>query len=178
MTLIPDLERDLIDAAARVRPLRRRVQRWVVVAGAVGVAALAGLGLAMLTTEDGTQRSGRQAPINTAPGRQPSSNGPIDPANVTVSVLNGTEVPGRAAAVADHLLAARFRLGTITNSPAHVTKSVVTFTPGHRREARAVAKRLGISQLARMNRETKALAGPAPVVIIIGPDLAQQPPGR
>jgi hypothetical protein len=99
--------------------------------------------------------------------------GAVKPANVTVAVLNGTTVPGLAATLSDEVLAAGFKVGTITNfSDQQLAESVVQYSPGHEPEARAVSRRLGITQREPVNPSSQALAGDATVIVIAGADKA------
>jgi hypothetical protein len=100
----------------------------------------------------------------------------VDPGSVTVAVLNGTTVPGLAKQVGDRVAAQGFRLGTVANTADQEqqrAESVVLFSPGHRNEARAVSRRLSISQRQPVDPASQELAGDATVVIIAGADLAQ-----
>lgn len=98
----------------------------------------------------------------------------VNPANVSVAVLNGTLVPGLAAQIGDRVERFGFRLGTVANgSDQQRAESVVLFSPGHRREAMAVGRRLGIPQRERVDPESQALAGDATVVVIAGADKTQ-----
>jgi hypothetical protein len=99
--------------------------------------------------------------------------GAVKPANVTVAVLNGTTVPGLAATLSDEVLAAGFKVGTITNfSDQQLAESVVQYSSGHEPEARAVSRRLGITQREPVNPSSQALAGDATVIVIAGADKA------
>lgn len=69
MTLIPDLQRDLVDAAARMNSRRRRVRVWLRVAPAVVVAATLAAALALLLGGGGFD----PAPSSREPGRSPQT---------------------------------------------------------------------------------------------------------
>ena len=100
----------------------------------------------------------------------------VEPANVTVAVLNGTTVPGLAKQVGDQVESHGFTLGTVANTADQEqqrAESVVLFAPGHVREARAVNKRLGIGQREPIDGASQELAGDATVVVIAGADLSQ-----
>jgi hypothetical protein len=101
---------------------------------------------------------------------------PVVPGDVTVAVLNGTTVPGLAKQVGDRVAAQGFRLGTVANTAdqdQQRAESVVLFSPGHKNEARAVSRRLSISQRQPVDAASQQLAGDAAVVIIAGADLSQ-----
>jgi hypothetical protein len=100
----------------------------------------------------------------------------INPASVTVAVLNGTTVPGLAAQIGDRVEQLGFQLGTVANGPdqgQQRAESVVMFTPGAARQAAAVSRRLGIPQRERIDPEAQGLAGNATVVVIAGQDKTQ-----
>lgn len=98
----------------------------------------------------------------------------IDPKKVTVSVLNGTTVPGLAAQLGDKIQGFGFQLGNVTNSTDQQrAESAVLYAPGHAREAAAVARRLRIGQRERIDSQTQGLAGDASVVVIAGLDLTR-----
>jgi hypothetical protein len=105
--------------------------------------------------DDGSDRSARRA-------------APIDPADITVSVLNGTTVPGLARQVGDEAVAQGFKVGNVDNSPdsdQQRAESVIQFAEGHRRDAMAVGRRLGIAQRELIDAEVQQLAGDASVVV-------------
>ena len=106
-------------------------------------------------------------------GQQPAT--PVNPGDVTVSVLNGTTIPGLAASIGDRVEANGFVLGNVDNSADQGARneSVVLFTPGAEREAVAVGRRLGIAQREPIDAESRAIAGDASVVVITGTDLTQ-----
>ncbi|NLT06661.1 MAG: LytR C-terminal domain-containing protein [Solirubrobacterales bacterium] len=100
---------------------------------------------------------------------------PVDPAQVTVAVLNGTTVAGLAATIGDQVGDEGFVLGTVTNSfDQERAESVVLYAPGAEAEAAEVGRRLGISQREQIDAESQALAGDATVVVVAGADQAQQ----
>jgi hypothetical protein len=97
----------------------------------------------------------------------------INPGTVTVAVLNGTTVPGLAAALSDRLAAGGFTKGTINNySDQQLAESVVQYAPGHQAEANEVRRRLGISRREPIAADSRALAGDATVIVIAGTDKA------
>ncbi len=94
------------------------------------------------------------------------------PAEIEVTVLNGTAVPGLAAEYGDKVEGKGFQLGAVTNSSTSFTDSVVMFDRGHAPEARRVAKVLGISQVRLMTSDIESVSGGAPVSVIVGEDNA------
>ena len=97
----------------------------------------------------------------------------VEPANVTVAVLNGTTVPGLAAALRDQIAAAGFKKGRIDVFPdQQLAESVVQYAPGHQPEAKAVSRRFGISRREPVTADSRVLAGDATVIVIAGADKA------
>jgi hypothetical protein len=100
----------------------------------------------------------------------------IDPATVTVAVLNGTTVTGLAGTIGQKVSAAGFRLGNVaTASQQQRAESVVLYRPGSSRQARTVARKLEISQIEPVDPESASLAGAASVVVVVGADRASRP---
>jgi hypothetical protein len=97
----------------------------------------------------------------------------VKPAEIEVSVLNGTAVPGLAAKYGDKVEGKGFSLGAVTNSSESFAESVVMFSPGHKPEARKVAKQLGISKLQPMSGEIESVSAGADVAVIVGEDDAE-----
>jgi hypothetical protein len=97
----------------------------------------------------------------------------VKPAEIEVSVLNGTSVPGLAATYGDEVEGKGFDLGAVTNSSASFAESVVMFTRGHKTEARKVAKPLGISKLQLMSGEIESVSAGADIAVIVGEDNAE-----
>ncbi len=98
----------------------------------------------------------------------------IDPATVTVAVLNGTTVPGLAQSLSDEVTRLGFDVGTVANSGdaegQQRAESVILYANGSEREAAAVGRRLGIPQREPIDPATQGLAGDATVVVITGAD--------
>ena len=148
--------------------------------GLVGLLVLGGaavFGVTQLTgDDDGGTASSQTAsddPGSTDGQSQPKQRdgSAVKPGSVTVAVLNGTTVPGLAATLSDEISAAGFKVGTITNfSDQQLAESVVQYAPGHDAEARAVSRKLGITQREPVNPSSQALAGDATVIVIAGAD--------
>jgi LytR cell envelope-related transcriptional attenuator len=118
-------------------------------------------GAIYLVTSDSSESSGKN-------GKQAAAK--VQPSEVEVAVLNGTSVSGLAATYGNKVDRKGFELGEVTNSDSSFTESVVMFKRGHKREARVVAKQLGIPKLELMNEEIEE-AG-ANVAVIVGEDNA------
>jgi LytR cell envelope-related transcriptional attenuator len=96
----------------------------------------------------------------------------IRPAEIEVTVLNGTAVPGLAATYGDMVEGKGFQLGAVTNSSSSFAESVVMFRSGSAPEARRVAKALEISRVRPMTADIAAVSAGAPVSVVIGEDNA------
>lgn len=97
----------------------------------------------------------------------------IKPAEIEVSVLNGTAVPGLAASFGDEVEEKGFELGAVTNSSSSFSDSVVMFKRGHKPEAQKVAKQLQIKKLQLMSGEIESVSAGAAVAVIVGEDNAE-----
>ncbi|HEU5253922.1 MAG TPA: LytR C-terminal domain-containing protein [Solirubrobacterales bacterium] len=97
----------------------------------------------------------------------------VKPAEIEVTVLNGTSVPGLAATFGDKVEGKGFDLGAVTNSSSSFEESVVMFKRGHKMEARKVAKQLGIAKLQLMSGEIESVSAGADVAVIVGEDDAE-----
>ena len=167
------------------KPLRERIRnvhipyaRYIGMgAAALLVAGGAAFAVVQLTGDDGGTTAGSASPErgqnrseNKRDGneRRPVN---IDPAQVTVAVLNGTTVQGLAAQVADEASAGGFTPGT-TGNAARVdqVESEVLYRSGQARAARAVANRLGIDKTGPVDSVNQEIAGSFDVVVLVGTD--------
>ena len=95
----------------------------------------------------------------------------VDPANVTVAVLNGTTVQGLAARVSDEAKAGGFTGGTVGNAARiDQTNSTVLYRPGQAKAARAVANRLGVKTIGPVDSVNSEIAGSFDVLVLVGTD--------
>jgi hypothetical protein len=144
------------------------------IAGVLIVGGAAAFGLTELSKKEAPPPKNEPVGQNNdtpAKSKKRKKAAPINPANVTVSVLNGTTVPGLAAQIGDRVTALGFQLGNVTNSSDQQrAESVVLFAPGAQREATFAGKKLGIAQRERIDPQSQALAGDARVVVIAGAD--------
>ena len=136
---------------------------------AAGVIVIGGgvvFGISQLGGDDGGGTAADQA------SDEPQA--PINPSTVTVSVLNGTTVPGLAAQIGDEVESAGFQRGNVANAlDQQRTGSTVLYAEGADREAKLVAKRLGIATVEPIDPDSAALGGNASVVVIVGADQTQ-----
>jgi hypothetical protein len=96
----------------------------------------------------------------------------LKPAEIEVTVLNGTSVEGLAGSYGDMVERKGFQLGAVDNSRSTFTDSVVMFQPGNGRSAHTVATALHVSRVQPMTGEISSRADGAPVAVVIGEDNA------
>jgi hypothetical protein len=100
--------------------------------------------------------------------------GGISPGDISVFVLNGTDVEGLAAKVGDNVEENKFDLQhPLSTDPEHFDQSVVMYAKGQQAAAQKVARSLGINPVQPIDRQTQQLAGDADVVVIAGEDRAR-----
>ena len=145
--------------------------RYIALA-AVGVLVLgagAAIGIPKLLEEDdGAPATQREQQGGSASTAAPA----VAPDEITVSVLNGTTVPGLAAQVGDQVENEGFVLGNVTNAAEQQrADSIVMYAPGHTRDARLVARRLRLNRTVEpVDPDSQGLAGDATVVVVVGQD--------
>jgi chemotaxis protein histidine kinase CheA len=143
------------------------------IVGVLIVGGAAAFGLTELSKKEAPPPRQQQTPASDTPKKTTKHKKatPINPRNVTVSVLNGTTVPGLAAQIGDRVTALGFQLGNVTNSSDQQrAESVVLFAPGAQREAAFTGRKLGIAQREPIDPQSQTLAGDARVVVITGAD--------
>jgi hypothetical protein len=155
----------------------------LIVAGALVLGGGAAFGITQLAKNHGggsTAGSGsRSATKDTGSSKdQPSKDKiptpAVNPADVTVTVVNGTTIPNLARDTATKLSKLGFQIGnkvTGTGSLA-AAESVVEYRPGAAEEARYVAAKLNITQKQPADADALAQAGPAQVIVVLGADQA------
>jgi LytR cell envelope-related transcriptional attenuator len=98
----------------------------------------------------------------------------VDPADVTVAVLNGTTVQGLAAKVGEEVRASGFAIGVIGNAARiDQSRSEVLYRRGQGAAARAVANRLGIRPVNQVDSVNAEIAGSFDAVVLVGADRGQ-----
>jgi hypothetical protein len=109
-------------------------------------------------------------------GSGTAHHGKSKPAEIEVTVLNGTAVPELAARFSTRVERKGFELGAVSNSDASFEESVVMYSSGHAPEGHRVAKALGISKVQPETTEIAKVAAGAPVSVIVGEDNASSTP--
>jgi len=168
------------------KPLRERIRnvhipqlRYIAFV-ALGVLVLGGaaFGAIQLTNDDGGSGPAAKRADRASEGRSKGSDqnrragANVDPAQVTVAVLNGTTVQGLAAKVGEEVRAGGFRLGTIGNAARiDETTSEVLYRDNQSRVARAVANRLGIDKIGPVDSVNREIAGGSfDALVLVGSD--------
>jgi hypothetical protein len=167
----PALERITMERAAlephpRWRSFIARINQPKLLIG-IAIAAVL-LGVAAIFGTEKLLETGDEEPA--------ARTGAVDPADVSVTVLNGVaSIPGLAARVGDDVEAAGFELQRplSTTRGAPYDQTVVMFSRGHQRDANAVARDLGVPAVQQLDEPTEELSGGADVVVIAGEDQAQ-----
>jgi hypothetical protein len=170
---------------ARPAPKRSRAGR-VILALVVALIA-AGVVVAAVVVLSNRGKSHKPAKSSVVSGatnhRTNSRSVLVKPSDVTVSVLNGTDLQGLAARVSAELAQQGFRKGAVTNAANQTqTTSVVAYAaPANRIEALAVAQSLKLSAntVQAVNPNTKQIACTASaqgctslVYVTVGSDLS------
>jgi hypothetical protein len=158
------------------------------VVGAIVLVLAAGIfAFTQLTGGDGNKTSGsRTTPAKTTTtegnkiassdgGNAKTTEEAAQPKSATtVAVLNGTTVQGLARGVADKLLAAGYKIGTVTNAPDQQRAATqVAYASGQQATARQVARTIdaGTDAIVPIDEVTQATAGSdAMIVVTVGAD--------
>jgi hypothetical protein len=144
--------------------------------------------LLLILTGGGSKQAASTSTSSTATTNAPVVHRPapakaVNPASVTVAVLNGTPTGGLARRVATKLSGAGYKQGSIaTASDATHTATIVAYLPGHKSDALAVARalKLGPASVQPVDTNTQQVACPPPspcsatVVVTVGADLKTQ----
>ncbi|MFF4116425.1 LCP family protein [Streptomyces sp. NPDC001714] len=94
-----------------------------------------------LTTSSGKKSSAASATASA----KPTATATVPAAQIAVTVENGTDITGRASAVANSLISQGFSTGTSTaNAPNSATTTTLTYGSGDKAQAQTVAKALDI----------------------------------
>ncbi|MBW8797160.1 MAG: LCP family protein [Streptomyces sp.] len=112
-----------------------------------------------LTTSSGKKSSAAAATA------KPTPTATVPASQIAVTVENGTDITGRASAIANSLISQGFSTGTSTaNAPSSATTTALTYGSGDKAEAQTVAKALDIP-----GSHVKAGSGTG-VTLVIGSD--------
>ena len=83
--------------------------------------------------------------------------------------LNGNGRTGAAAASASRVRARGYRIGSVTNAPRRVSRSIVMYRPGFAGEGSRLGKDLGVRLVTPLDGMRAGQLGRAHVVFILGP---------
>lgn len=99
-----------------------------------------------------------------------------NPSETAVVVLNGTSTPDLAHHLASDLQQSGYTLASASSGvpPGTHATTVVEYAPGHRADARGVAKALNVTQVQAIESTVASLASSATVVVLAGADQASQ----
>jgi LytR cell envelope-related transcriptional attenuator len=172
---------------APLRPPSRRSKGRMVLGGVIAAVALAAIAVGVIVLTGGSKHSptsaGKSSTNATLASHRSTSATAVQPATVTVSVLNGTDMSGLAGDVSKRLQTVGYLKGSVTNASdqTHVSTIVAYVAPTDRRDALAVASALKLkkSSVQLVDPTTKATACPpaqactSAVVVTVGTDLAQ-----
>jgi LytR cell envelope-related transcriptional attenuator len=156
------------------------VAPWLVALAALGVAVAA---LLILTGGNGQSVASGNSGSHTGSGAHGGRHHSVafKPADVTVAVLNGTQVYNLAHDTGQRLKGYGYKEGNITTAANQTqTATIVAYLHGHREDAIHVARTLGLhrSAVAPVDSTTLQVACPPPgrcradVFVTIGQDLA------
>lgn len=153
----------------------------LIVVGVLVIGAGAAYGISQLTKSSGSD-NGAVVGSSSGAGSSGTSSSKshhhrstsIAPKSITVAVLNGTTVTGLAATFADKVEQDGFRRGNTNNAltQGQQAESVVEYSDGNIKAAQLVGKKLGITQVEKIDPQTQTLAGDATVTVIVGADKA------
>ena len=107
-------------------------------------------------------RAATRKPASVAVAKRPRS-------KTVVLVLNGNGRTGAAAAAASRVQARGYRIGTVTNAPRQVSRSIVMYRPGFAGEGRRLGKDLGVRLVTPLDGMRAGQLGRAHLVFILGP---------
>lgn len=170
----------------RTAPAASTATRGVIV---VVFALFVGFMLLWQSGDDDTGAAGPDVTVQTGGGAGTNGGGtsttaaPVattPPAQLKVTIANGSDVRGLAKKTADTLMAGGYSGAVATDATQKVTTSVVYFVPGAENDAQAVAAVLGLDK-SRVNPVPPAppvrSLGDTKVLVVLGPDApAAAPP--
>ncbi len=175
--------------AMAMRPAQRKTRTGRVF-GVLGALLLVGavvagvLVIENINSSSSSSRKSQAAATSTlASHRIPTRAPAVNPATVTVLVLNGTDQTGAAGRVSQQLNGAGFKQGGVPSNAADQThtSTIVAYMPNDRRDALAVATALKLraTSVQPIDQATQQIACPpssgpcrSAVVVTVGTDLA------
>jgi hypothetical protein len=152
----------------------------LVIAGLLVVGGGVAFAITQLASNDGGGSSSGNGAATPAAKKQQQQRGntkatpQINPADVTVTVVNGTTIANLARDTASRLRTLGFQTGNVVTGtgPLAAAESVVKYKPGASAEAKLVADKLHISQKEPADADAINQAGPASVIVVLGADQA------
>jgi hypothetical protein len=117
---------------------------------------------ALAPAKQHTQRSAARKPAAAPAANRPRT-------KTVVLVLNGNGRTGAAAAAASRVHARGYRIGTVTNAPELVPRSIVMYRPGFAGEGKRLGRDLGVRLVTPLDGMRAKDLGRAHVVFILGP---------
>jgi hypothetical protein len=134
--------------------------------------ALSSVGSHTSTTADTTPttQSTTPAPPANNQGGTTKKHGRITWRDVTVDVLNGFGGPSAAATAASQLSQKGWSVG-VTGNATGISSTEIVYLPGHLKEARVVARKLGLGTPVPIAQATGVAADATHgVAVVLGPD--------
>ncbi len=165
------------------RSKSRLPRALILLLGVLGVAAVVAV-LLLVTGNSGSSSRSTASPASAAAGARRTPRIVVNPASVTVAVLNGTAINGLAGRTAQRLTRTGYKQGSVVTAADQThTSTIVAYLPGFRRDAEAVAQtlKLSASAIQPVDQSTQAVACPGPgacnanVIVTVGKDLANGP---
>ena len=101
-------------------------------------------------------------PASAAVAKRPRS-------KTVVLVLNGNGRTGAAASAASRVRSRGYAIGSVTNAPRRVSRSIVMYKPGFAGEGRRLGKDIGVRLVTPLDGMRAGQLGRAHVVFILGP---------
>ncbi|MET8137715.1 LCP family protein [Streptomyces sp. NPDC005251] len=112
-----------------------------------------------------TTGSGKKSSAASATTKPTATASAVPASEVAVTVENGTEITGRASAVATALIDKGFNSGTATaNAPSPAATTTLTYGSGQKGEAQTAAKVLGLSASHLKQGQSRGL------ILVVGSD--------
>jgi LytR cell envelope-related transcriptional attenuator len=134
---------------------------------AIGLVVLLVVAVGMIS-KPSTADAKRAPAKHRAPGRPEPKRPTLSRAQTKVLVLNANGITGAAATEASHARARGYKISRTGNTARTLGQSVVLYRPGHRPEARRLARDEGIPLIGPLDGITPRQLHGAQVVIVLG----------